>query len=258
LFGWRKSRIYPVTLQPVSKVIVPYTDSDTSKKEQVEQMFNTIAPKYDLLNRMLSFGIDRNWRKKLVNELREANPTTILDVATGTADVALELTKLHPRQIVGIDISAEMLEIGRKKIAAKNQSKVITLQQADSENLPFESNMFDAVSVAYGVRNFEHLEKGLSEFYRVLRKGGKLAVLEFSHPQNFPVKQLYTFYFTEICPLIGRLVSKDKRAYTYLHESVMRFPQGEEFLKLLKNTGFEHTQCKRLTFGISSIYIGIK
>ncbi len=242
----------------MSKVIVPYTDSDTPKKEQVEQMFNTIAPKYDLLNRVLSFGIDRNWRKRLVNELKDTNPNTILDVATGTADVALELVKLHPKQIIGIDISTEMLEIGRQKVEAKNLSGVITLRRADSENLPFESNMFDAVSVAYGVRNFENLEKGLSELYRVLRKGGKLAVLEFSHPQNFPVKQLYTFYFTEICPLIGRLVSKDKRAYSYLHESVMQFPQGEEFLKLLKKTRFEHTKCKRLTFGISSIYTGIK
>jgi demethylmenaquinone methyltransferase / 2-methoxy-6-polyprenyl-1,4-benzoquinol methylase len=224
----------------------------------VEQMFDTIAPKYDLLNNLLSFGIDKIWRKKLVNELRDNNPTAILDVATGTADVALELVNLYPKQIIGIDISAEMLEIGRKKVEAKNLSGIITLQQADSENLPFESNMFDAVSVAYGVRNFENLEKGLSELYRVLRKGGKLVVLEFSHPQNFPVKQLYKFYFTEICPLIGRLVSKDKRAYSYLHESVMRFPQGEEFLKLLKNTGFENTKCKRLTFGISSIYTAIK
>lgn len=242
----------------MSKVIVPYSGSGASKKTQVEQMFNTIAPKYDLLNRMLSFGVDKSWRKKLVAQFNKIPSPVILDVATGTADVALALVKLKPKTIIGIDISAEMLEIGRKKVSAKNLQNVITLQQADSENLPFESNMFDAVSVAYGVRNFEHLEKGLSELYRVLRKGGKLAVLEFSHPQNFPVKQLYTFYFTEICPLIGRLVSRDKRAYSYLHESVMRFPQGEDFLKILKKTGFEQTTCKRLTFGISSIYTGIK
>jgi demethylmenaquinone methyltransferase / 2-methoxy-6-polyprenyl-1,4-benzoquinol methylase len=242
----------------MGKVIVPYTTSDASKKSQVEQMFNSIAPKYDLLNNLLSFGIDKAWRKKLVKQLRDTKPNIILDVATGTADVAIELVKLHPEKIIGVDISAEMLDIGRKKIVAKNLSGIITLQQADSENLPFESNMFDAVSVAYGVRNFENLEKGLSELFRVLRKGGKLAVLEFSHPKKFPVKQLYKFYFSEVCPLIGRLVSKDKRAYSYLHESVMRFPEGNEFLSILKNTGFEYTQCKRLTFGISSIYTAIK
>jgi len=242
----------------MTKVIVPYTSSGATKKEQVEQMFDHIAPKYDLLNNMLSFGIDKIWRRKLIEQLKDINPSVILDVATGTADVAIELVKLNPQKIIGVDISAEMLEIGKKKVAAKNLTNYITLQQADSEHLPFENNKFDVVSVAFGVRNFEDLEKGLSELYRVLRKGGKLAVLEFSYPKNFPIKQLYTFYFAEICPLIGGLVSKDRRAYSYLHESVKRFPQGDEFLGLLKKAGFESTKCKRLTLGISSIYIGIK
>lgn len=238
--------------------VVPYKEENTSKKEQVARMFDNISHRYDFLNHFLSLGIDKGWRKKAVNLLRPLRPTQLLDVATGTGDFALQALTLKPEKIVGVDISEGMLQVGRKKIASRGVGEIITLQQADSENLPFEENKFDAVTVAFGVRNFEHLERGLQEIYRVLRPGGMVVVLEFSRPRKFPFKQGYRFYFKFILPKIGRIVSSDKAAYTYLPESVEAFPDGEDFLRILSQTGFKQTQCKSLTFGISSIYTGTK
>ncbi len=218
-------------------------------------MFNNIAPYYDVLNRVLSLGIDVSWRKTAVKMLLESQPKRILDVATGTADFALETKRqLNPDEIIGIDISAQMLEIGRQKIEKKGWTKIMPLLEGDSEHLPFETGSFDAVTVAFGVRNFEHLERGLSEMQRVLKKDGKVIVLEFSKPQVFPFKQLFNGYFRYILPAIGRLTSKDPQAYSYLYQSVQAFPDGNDFIKILEKTGFQNPQCKPLTFGICSIY----
>jgi demethylmenaquinone methyltransferase/2-methoxy-6-polyprenyl-1,4-benzoquinol methylase len=239
--------------------VTPYNKAEGSKKEQVEQMFDKIAPKYDLLNRVLSLGIDVWWRKRALGYLRMDAPATILDVATGTADVAIMAAKiLHPKQIVGIDISHQMLDFGREKIKKQGLPSIISLETGDSENLRFADNSFDAVTVAFGVRNFENLEKGLSEMQRVLRPNGRVVILEFSKPHIFPVKQLYNTYFKYVLPLIGRLTSRDVRAYTYLFESVQVFPEGDQFLQILSKTGFHQAQCERLTIGICSIYTAIK
>lgn len=238
--------------------VTPYGKSDTSKRGQVEEMFDNIAPKYDFLNRLLSMRIDTIWRKKSMNLLKPLKPKRILDVATGTADFAIELRKLNPDEIVGIDISEQMLAYGRVKVQKKGLDKLITLSKADSENLPFEDNSFDAITVAFGVRNFEHTIIGLQEMNRVLRPGGMLVVLEFSKPKVFPVKQLFYFYFKNILPVIGRTFSKDHRAYTYLPESVESFPEGQDFVNLLQEAGFKNTKCRELTFGISSVYSGTK
>ncbi|HRI28704.1 MAG TPA: bifunctional demethylmenaquinone methyltransferase/2-methoxy-6-polyprenyl-1,4-benzoquinol methylase UbiE [Chitinophagales bacterium] len=241
-----------------NKPVVPYAELKMSKKEQVAKMFNNIAPRYDLLNRVLSLGIDRWWRYIAINRLKEVQPKTILDVATGTADVALATMRLKPHKVVGIDISAQMLELGKQKIQQRNLQNIITLMQGDAENLPFDNNSFDAITVAFGVRNFENLEKGLAELFRVLKPGGKLVVLEFSKPKIFPMKQLFSIYFTYVLPFIGKLISKDSHAYTYLPESVQAFPEGNNFTGILQQTGFKSTQCTPLTFGISSVYTGIK
>jgi demethylmenaquinone methyltransferase/2-methoxy-6-polyprenyl-1,4-benzoquinol methylase len=238
--------------------VVPYKEENTSKKEQVARMFNNISHRYDFLNHFLSLGIDRGWRKKAVNLLRPLKPRQLLDVATGTGDFALQALSLNPEKITGVDISEGMLQVGRKKMQDRNVADKIVLQLADSENLPFEENKFDAVTVGFGVRNFEHLERGLEEIFRVLRPGGVAVILEFSRPRKFPFKQGYNFYFKFILPKIGRIVSSDKTAYTYLPESVEAFPDGEDFLRILRDVGFKQTQCKSLTFGISSIYTGIK
>jgi ubiquinone/menaquinone biosynthesis methyltransferases len=238
--------------------VVPYKDDKSGKKEQVAKMFDNISHKYDFLNHFLSLGIDKLWRKKAIGMLEKASPQVILDVATGTGDFALQAMSLKPAKITGIDISEGMLEVGRKKIAARNLQHIIDLKAGDSENIPFPENNFDAVTVAFGVRNFENLEKGLSEIFRVLKPGGKLIVLEFSRPRKFPMKQLYNFYFKHILPRVGRAVSSDKAAYTYLPESVQAFPDGGDFLRVLDKVGFNNTQCKALTFGISSIYSGTK
>lgn len=238
--------------------VVPYKELNLSKKEQVTMMFDRIAFRYDLMNRLLSFGIDVGWRKRMLKILKPYQPQLILDVATGTADVAILLASLHPHQITGIDISEEMLSRGRVKLKEKKLDSMITLLQADAENLPFEDNKFDAITVAFGVRNFEHLEKGLNELHRVLKKGGNLVVLEFSKPHQFPFKQLFQFYFTYICPILGQWITNDKMAYTYLHKSVAAFPDGKDFTFLLEKNGFTETQCIPLTFGISSIYTGKK
>ncbi len=238
--------------------VKPY-DGSGSKKDQVSKMFDGIAPYYDFLNRLLSLGIDVYWRKRAIRLLRPLAPEVILDVATGTADVALEAQRqLQPRRIVGIDIANEMLEIGRRKIAGRQLSGRIELQQGDAENLPFADNTFDAITVAFGVRNFEHLEAGLREMRRVLKPGGKLVVLEFSKPRVFPFKQLYNFYFRNILPAIGRITSKDPRAYSYLYESVQAFPDREQFTDILSKTGYKSNQCVPLTLGICAIYTGDK
>ncbi len=218
-------------------------------------MFNSIAPYYDLLNRVLSLGIDRIWRRKAIARLREDQPQLILDVATGTADVALEIAKqLSPQKIIGIDISVDMLSIGRKKIAKKELHPLIELQEGDSENLPFEDNTFDAVTVAFGVRNFENLDRGLREIRRVLKADGQLVVLEFSRPTLFPFKQLFNFYFKNILPFIGRMTSKDPKAYRYLYESVQAFPDGTDFIEVLSKNDFKSRSWTPLTLGICSIY----
>ncbi len=213
--------------------IVPYKEQAASKKEQVATMFNNISPKYDLLNRLLSFGIDIYWRKKAIRLLKKSSPKTILDIATGTGDFAIEALALNPEKVVGVDISEGMLEIGREKLRRRNLEKRITLQKGDSEKLSFADNSFDAVIVSFGVRNFENLEKGLADMQRVLRPGGTCVILEFSNPKSFPFKQLYQFYSYTILPFIGKAVSKDDSAYRYLPESVKAFPDGEVFMEMI-------------------------
>jgi demethylmenaquinone methyltransferase/2-methoxy-6-polyprenyl-1,4-benzoquinol methylase len=216
------------------KEIKPDQTAATSKKQQVEEMFNSIAPRYDFLNRFLSLGIDRGWRKKAIRSLEDIKPRFILDVATGTADLAIEALKLNPTKVTGVDISALMLKVGE------------------------DNNTFDAITVAFGVRNFEHLQKGIDEMYRVLRPGGKIAVLEFSKPKSFPFKQIYNFYFSAILPTWGGLISNNKSAYTYLPESVQHFPEGAEFIAYLNQAGFKEAKSNTLTFGICSLYTAIK
>jgi len=238
--------------------VLPYKDKASSKKEQVAEMFDNISHRYDFLNHFLSLGIDILWRKKAIRELRDDQPKLILDIATGTGDFAIEALALNPDKVIGVDISSGMLEYGRKKLKKKKLEDKIELQMGDSEKLLFNDNKFDAVIVSFGVRNFENLEKGLSDMYRVLKPGGKTVIVEFSRPRMFPMKQLYSFYFKFILPVIGKLISKDQAAYTYLPESVNAFPDGQKFLNILKQVGFKNTVCKPLTFGISSIYIGQK
>lgn len=229
-----------------------------AKKKQIAKMFDNIAGSYDFLNHFLSMGIDIYWRRKAIKQLIKLAPQKILDVATGTADFAIEAVKLYPEKIIGIDISEKMLQIGKNKIKKLNLNKNIELISGDCEDLPFENNHFDAILVSFGVRNFENLEKGLSEMYRVLDKNGTVVILEFSRPKKFPIKNIFNFYFKNILPNIGRLISKDNRAYTYLPQSVQSFPDGKDFLNIMKKTGFSDLQQIPLTFGIASIYIGKK
>lgn len=243
----------------MSKTVTPYTNERGTKKQQVADMFNNISKTYDFLNHFLSLGIDIIWRKKAINELKKDQPKLILDVATGTGDFAFEALKiLKPGKIIGIDISEGMLEIAKQKIVKRNLNDRFEVKLGDSEGLPFTADEFDAVTVAYGVRNFENLEKGLADILRVLKPGGKAVVLEFSRPKVFPVKQLYNFYFNYITPSIGKLFSKDARAYSYLPESVAAFPDGGKFTALMTKVGFKNTKCRSLAFGICSIYTGIK
>ena len=238
-------------------MIKPQQDSPVSKKLQVAKMFDNIAKSYDFLNHSLSFGMDFYWRKKAVSKLTN-NPKKILDVATGTADFAIAATKMKEVQIIGIDISEKMLEIGENKIKQKGLEKQIKLQLADSENLPFESGSFDGITAGFGVRNFENLQLGLSEMCRVLKEDGIAVILEPSKPKAFPVKQIYSAYFHYILPFFGRLISKDNRAYNYLPESVDTFPENEKFIEILKAVGFTKAQHLPLTLGIVSLYIAIK
>lgn len=239
-------------------MVTPYGEKDKTKKQEVAEMFDNIAPKYDFLNHLLSMGIDIGWRKKAINLLKKEKPETILDVATGTADFAIEALQANPKKVVGVDISNDMLAVGRKKIERKGIENLVQLNYGDAENLPFEDGEFDAITVAFGVRNFENLEAGLTEMNRVLKKGKTLFVIEFSKPEHFPIKQLYFFYFKVILPVIGKLVSKDARAYTYLPESVEVFPYGNKFAEILKSCGFSSVEIKPLTFGIASLYIAKK
>lgn len=238
--------------------VKPY--NQTGKKEEVEQMFDQIAHSYDFLNHFFSLGIDIVWRKRAIKELKKYAPKKVLDVATGTADFAIQSVKsnLQADEIIGVDISEGMLEVGRKKIKEKGIDHIIQLRRGDSEQLPFEEKTFDAYTVAFGVRNFENLELGMSDMLRVLKTGGVGVVLEFSKPTVFPIKQLFRFYFRFIMPTVGKWISKDSRAYTYLPESVDAFPSGNAFLDIMKKVGYSNTRMIRLAGGIATIYIGEK
>lgn len=242
----------------MTDIITPYKNSNLNKKQQVAKMFNNIAWRYDFLNHFLSFGIDRYWRKQAISHLKKSKPGVILDVATGTADLAIAALKLNPVKVYGIDISEDMLNIGRQKLIKKNLRGKIELLESDSENLIFEDNKFDAITVGFGVRNFENLEKGLSEMLRVLKPDGKAVILEFSKPKSAIVRQFYSFYSSKICPWLGKVISKDAAAYTYLNESVEAFPEGENFATILRNIGYKEITINPLTFGIATIYTGKK
>ncbi|MET0759119.1 MAG: bifunctional demethylmenaquinone methyltransferase/2-methoxy-6-polyprenyl-1,4-benzoquinol methylase UbiE [Flavobacterium sp.] len=242
----------------MSEKITPYKNSSLGKKEQVAQMFDTISGNYDGLNRVISFGIDVKWRKKVLQLVADTNPKTILDIATGTGDLAILMTNTNAEKIIGLDISAGMLEVGRKKIEAKKLSDKIEMILADSENMPFEDNTFDAITVAFGVRNFENLEKGLSEILRVLKPNGIFVILETSVPEKTPFKQGYKFYSENILPLIGKLFSKDNSAYQYLSESASVFPYGEALNNILRKIGFIDVVAKPQTFGVATIYSASK
>ena len=242
----------------MSEKVTPYKDSNLGKKEQVEQMFDNISGNYDDLNRVISFGIDQKWRKKVVKLVSVTNPKNILDVATGTGDLAIMLSNTPAEKIIGIDISAGMLDVGTKKIEQKNLSQKIEMRQEDSEALTFEDNSFDAITVAFGVRNFETLEKGLSEILRVLKPGGIFVILETSVPAKFPFKQGYQFYSKNILPLIGKMFSKDNDAYGYLSESAASFPYGEALNNILTKIGFIDVQAMPQTFGVATIYSASK
>lgn len=242
----------------MSKKVTPYKNSNQGKKEQVTKMFDTISNEYDRLNRVISFGIDVKWRNKVVQIVGDTNPETVLDIATGTGDLAINLTKTTAKRIVGLDISEGMLAIGKLKLEKLQLQNRVEMVQADSEEIPFDNETFDAVTVAFGVRNFENLNKGLSEIYRVLKPGGTFVVLETSVPTKTPFKQGYNFYSTKILPNIGRIFSKDKSAYKYLSDSAAIFPYGEAFNNILKKNGFIDVKNKPQTFGVASIYIAIK
>ncbi|WP_299837890.1 bifunctional demethylmenaquinone methyltransferase/2-methoxy-6-polyprenyl-1,4-benzoquinol methylase UbiE [uncultured Tenacibaculum sp.] len=242
----------------MDKQVKPYKDSELGKKEQVAQMFDTISENYDGLNRVISFGIDVSWRKKVVRLIGENNPKTILDIATGTGDLAMMMTKLNPEKIVGLDISAGMLEVGKQKIKKAGFDSKIDMVIGDSENIPFEDNTFDAITVSFGVRNFENLDKGLKEILRVLKPGGKFVVLETSNPTKFPFKQLYKLHTNVFLPIVGKLFSRDKVAYSYLSESANSFPFGEAFNNILRKNGFKNVKSLPVTFGVASIYSSTK
>jgi demethylmenaquinone methyltransferase / 2-methoxy-6-polyprenyl-1,4-benzoquinol methylase len=228
------------------------------KKEQVQHMFNDISGKYDFLNHFLSLGVDFSWRRKFVNQLSLYKPHRILDVATGTGDLALLISTLEPEHVTGIDIAGNMLAIAKQKAIQKHLQERITFEEGDAEDLPFPDEVFDAVTVAFGVRNFEDLERGLSEMRRVMKTGGVMMILEFSHPASFPWKQLYGFYSKHLVPFIGKMVSRNTQAYTYLPESVFAFPSGKDFLDILEKAGMKNVSQRILTFGVATIYTGEK
>lgn len=239
--------------------ITPYKDKNATKKEQVADMFNNISKTYDFLNHFMSLGIDILWRKKAIRELKKLKPQLMLDVATGTGDFAFEAIQiLNPAKVIGVDISQGMLDVADEKIKKRGLADKFEVRLGDSEKLLFEDNTFDAITVAFGVRNYENLEQGLSDMLRVLKPGGKIVILEFSKPQKFPIKQLYNFYFNSITPAIGKMFSKNIDAYKYLPESVAAFPDGKNFLTLMHKVGFKDTKFQPLTFGICSIYTGVK
>ena len=236
----------------------PY-NIDKSKKTEVKQMFGAIAPTYDKLNHRLSLSIDKLWRRRVVKLLKDLpHEARVLDVATGTADLAILIAKKLNINVIGTDLTPEMLAIGKQKVEANNLGNLVQLQEADSEKLPFDDNTFDAVTVAFGVRNYENLDRGLEEMGRVLRKGGRMVILEFSHPQSFPFKQLYMFYFKHILPTLGGCISHDKKAYEYLPASVIEFPCGAEFEAHLTTAGLKPVKRRELTFGVATIYVAEK
>lgn len=242
----------------MTEKVKPYKDSNAGKKEQVAQMFDTISNEYDGLNRVITFGIDIKWRNNVVKIVKKSNPLNVLDIATGTGDLAISLSKTNATKIVGLDISEGMLAVGRNKIAKQNLSKKIDMVFGDSENIPFSDNYFDAITVAFGVRNFENLEKGLQEIYRVLKPSGVFVVLETSVPTKTPFKQGYNLYSKRILPLIGKIFSKDKLAYKYLSDSAATFPHGKAFNNILEKIGFIDVENKPQTFGVASIYVAKK
>ena len=238
----------------MTKIIKPYKNSDLGKKEQVAKMFDAISKNYDGLNRVISLGIDIKWRKKVVKIVGENNPKQILDIATGTGDLALMMAELDPDKIIGLDISEGMLAVGKEKIAKVNLSKKIEMVVGDSEEMPFNDDTFDAITVSFGVRNFANLDKGIQEIARVLKPSGVLVILETSNPTKFPFKQGYKLYTNLFLPVIGKLFSKDKVAYSYLSESANSFPFGTAFNNILQKNGFTHTEDKPVTFGVATIY----
>lgn len=238
--------------------VKPYGQDGKTKKQEVAEMFNNISAKYDFLNHFLSLGIDKLWRKKAIKMLKELKPKRILDIATGTGDFAIESLSLKPTEVVGIDISEGMLSKGREKMVQRKVDHIISMRLGDSENLPFEDHYFDALTVGFGVRNFENLEKGLSEMLRVVRPDGKLLILEFSKPKKIPIKQAFGFYSKRLIPFIGKMVSKDKRAYAYLPESVEAFPEGKNFESILEKLGYKDVKSTLISGGIATIYSGIK
>ena len=242
----------------MSKQVTPYKDSDLGKKEQVAKMFDNISGNYDNLNRVISFGIDIKWRYKVLDMVAKTNPKTILDIATGTGDLAILMTKTNAYKIIGLDISDGMLEVGRQKINAQNLQSRIEMVLGDSEKMPYDDNTFDAITVAFGVRNFENLEIGLSEILRVLKPNGLFVILETSVPEKFPYKQGYNFYSKNILPIIGKLFSKDNVAYGYLSESAANFPYGEKLNNILRNIGFIDVVAMPQTFGVATIYSASK
>ena len=242
----------------MSKKITPYKDSTLGKKQQIAKMFDAISNEYDGLNRVISFGIDIKWRNKVVQIVADAQPKNILDIATGTGDLAINLTRTNASQIIGLDISEGMLDVGRQKILKKELHESIDMVVGDSENLPFDDNAFDAITVAFGVRNFENLEIGLAEILRVLKPGGIVVVLETSVPTKFPFKQGYYLHTRVVLPLIGKLFSNDKSAYSYLSESASKFPYGTAFNNILNKTGFINTKALPQTFGVATIYTATK
>jgi demethylmenaquinone methyltransferase/2-methoxy-6-polyprenyl-1,4-benzoquinol methylase len=242
----------------MSKTVTPYKDSTLSKKEQIAHMFDAISENYDPLNRVISFGIDVKWRKKVLQIVSQSNPKTVLDIATGTGDLAILMAQTKATKIIGLDISAGMLEVGRKKINVNKLSNTIEMILADSEEMPFEDSSFDAITVAFGVRNFENLEKGLAEILRVLKPNGVFVILETSVPEKTPFKQGYTFYSKNILPFIGKLFSKDDVAYGYLSESAAAFPYGETLNNILRKIGFIEVKAMPQTFGVATIYSATK
>lgn len=238
--------------------VKPYNNQDASKKEEVAQMFDNISKRYDFLNHFLSLGIDKGWRKKAVRQLESIKPKRILDIATGTGDFAIAALKLNPEEIIGVDISQGMLDVGIEKMKRKGVDHIISMRIGDSEQLPFEDGYFDALTVGFGVRNYENLEKGLADMLRVLRPGGKAIILEFSKPKKFPMKQLFRFYSKRIIPFFGKRISRDERAYAYLPESVAAFPEGKGFTDILERIGYKNVSAKLVSGGIATIYSGTK
>lgn len=239
--------------------INPYVNDSRTKTEQVREMFDSIAPAYDFMNRAMTFGIDKWWRALAVRMIRRTNPGNILDVATGTADLAIKLaSEMKTAHVTGIDLSEGMIALGKEKVALKRMADRVTLKAADCLDLPFADNTFDCVTVAYGVRNFEHLDKGYREMFRVLAPGGMICVIELSTPESPLVKPFYKLYTRTLIPAVGRLISKDTRAYSYLPESIAAVPQGDSMLQLMQLAGFKNRKCRKLTFGTCSIYTATK